>query len=219
MAEAKKGDTVVTVGTRKGLFILHSKDRKRWQKRGPYFEGVEIRHAILDPTEGKTLYAGVTSEHWGPMVARSTNLGGRWDLGKEGPRFTKESGLTVTRIWQVQQGVDGALYAGTEPAGLFRSENGGVTWASVDSLNYYKGRDKWPPGGGGLCLHTILPYPKDVRRMLIGISAAGIFATNNGGGLWRELGGGGPGDGPAKIFDPRAHGPRRPQIGRDPPGP
>jgi len=119
------------------------------------------------------------------MVARSTNLGGRWDLGKEGPRFTKESGLTVTRIWQVQQGVDGSLFAGTEPAGLFRSENGGVTWASVDSLNYWKGRDKWPPGGGGLCLHTILPYPKDVRRMLIGISAAGIFATNDGGDSWR----------------------------------
>jgi len=58
MAEAKKGDTVVTVGTRKGLFILHSKDRKRWQKRGPYFEGVEIRHAILDPTEDPALRGG-----------------------------------------------------------------------------------------------------------------------------------------------------------------
>src|SRR2546428_3062298 len=157
MADAKKGDTVVTVGTRKGLFILHSKDRKRWQKRGPYFEGVEIRHAILDPTEGKTLYAGVTSEHWGPMVARSTNLGGRWDLGKEGPRFTKESGLTVTRIWQVQQGVDGALYAGTEPAGLFRSENGGGARAPPGSPDSSRGGGKRAPRRGGAWLRANPP--------------------------------------------------------------
>ncbi len=185
MADAKKGDTVVTVGTRKGLFLFHSKDRRRWQTRGPYFEGETIRHALLDPTDGKALYAGVTSEHWGPMVARSTNLGARWDLGKEGPRFTKESGLTVTRIWQLQPDADGALYAGTEPAGLFRSEDDGVTWSSVDALNGWSGRDKWPPGGGGLCLHTILPYPKDIKRMLVGISAAGIFATSDGGSSWR----------------------------------
>ncbi|TLZ73385.1 MAG: exo-alpha-sialidase, partial [Methanobacteriota archaeon] len=201
MADAKKGETVVTVGTRKGLFVFHSKDRRRWKKRGPYFEGVEIRHAILDPMEGKALYAGVTSEHWGPMVSRSTNLGDRWDLGKEGPRFTKESGLTVTRIWQLQQGVDGSLYAGTEPAGLFRSEDHGVTWSSVDALNYREGRDKWPPGGGGLCLHTILPYPKDVKRMLVGISAAGIFTTNNGGSSWRMYDAGIREYGKQKFFD------------------
>ena len=201
MGGAKKGDTVVTVGTRKGLFVFHSRDRKRWQKRGPYFEGVEIRHAILDPMEGKTLYAGVTSEHWGMMVSRSTNLGDRWDLGKEGPRFTKESGLTVTRIWQLQQGVDGSLYAGTEPAGLFRSEDRGVTWSSVDSLNYWKGRDKWPAGGGGLCLHTILPYPKDAKRMLVGISAAGIFATNDDGESWRMYDAGIREYGKQKFFD------------------
>src|SRR5256712_12179449 len=164
MADAKKGDTVVTVGTRKGLFILHSKDRKRWQKRGPYFEGVEIRHAILDPTEGKTLYAGVTSEHWGPMVARSTNLGGRWDLGKEGPRFTKESGLTVTRIWQVQQGVDGSLYAGTEPAGLFRSENGGGRRAPPPPPNNQQGGGEGPARGGGPSLARIPPPPHEGRR-------------------------------------------------------
>src|SRR2546427_4767767 len=111
------------------------------------------------------------------MVSRSTNLGARWDLGKEGPRFTKESGLTVTRIWQLQRGVDGSLYAGTEPAGLFRSENGGGTWASVESLNYPKGREKRPPGGGGPRLHTIPPYPKDAPRMLIGVSPAGGVAS------------------------------------------
>src|SRR3989449_11462857 len=68
MATVKKGDTVVLVGTRKGLFLFHSRDRKRWSSRGPYFEGDTIRHAILDPDDGKTVFAGVLSEHWGPVV-------------------------------------------------------------------------------------------------------------------------------------------------------
>lgn len=185
MPDVKKGDTVVIVGTRKGLFLFTSRDRKRWTSKGPYFEGEIVRHARLDPRDGKTIWAGVTSEHWGPIVMRSTNFGGKWSRGKEGPRYSKESGLTVTRIWQVQAGLDEDLWVGVEPAGLFRSDDDGDTWSSVDALNYRPGREKWDPGAGGLCLHTILPYPRDPKRMLIGISAAGIFATNDGGASWR----------------------------------
>ncbi len=185
MAEVKKGDTVVVVGTRKGLFMFHSRDRKSWSSRGPYFEGDTIRHAILDRGDQGTVLAGVTSEHWGPVVARTKDFGDKWTVPHEGPRFTKESGLSVTRIWQIHFGADGGLYAGVEPAGLFRSTDHGETWTSLDALNYWPGREKWDPGGGGLCLHTILPYPDDPRRMLIGISAAGIFATNDEGNSWR----------------------------------
>ena len=190
MARPKKGDTVVIVGTRKGLFLFSSKDRRSWSSSGPFFKGDTVRHAILDPRDGKTVYAGVTSEHWGGLVARSTDFGSTWKQGEEGPRFSKESGLSVTRIWQIQAGVDDALYAGTEPAGLFRSEDRGETWASVDGLNYFPGRDKWPAGGGGMCLHTILPYPGEPKRMLIGISSAGIFGTSDGGASWRNMDGG-----------------------------
>lgn len=176
---------MVVVGTRKGLFLFHSRDRKKWSSRGPYFEGDTIRHAILDPNDGKTVYAGVTSEHWGPVVARTTNFGGRWTVPHEGPRFSKESGISVTRMWQLQADADDGLSVGVEPAGLFRSEDAGDTWTSVDSLNYWPTRAKWEPGGGGLCLHTILPYPGDRKRMLVGISAAGIFATHDGARSWK----------------------------------
>lgn len=190
MAAVKKGDTVVLVGTRKGLFILHSRDRRRWQTRGPYFEGQTIRHAILDPRDSKTIYAGATDEHFGPTIARSTDFGGKWAMGEEGPRFSKESGLTATRVWQLQAGSDGEMWAGVEPAGLFRSDDDGETWASVDGLNYRPERKDWPPGGGGLILHTILPYPGEPKRMLVGISSAGIFGTHDGGATWREMNGG-----------------------------
>lgn len=183
MVTVKDGDTVVVVGTRKGLFLFHSRDRRAWSSGGPYFPGDEVRHAILDPEGGSTVFAGVTSEHWGPVVARSKDLGGQWTIPHEGPRFSKKSGLSVTRIWQLQRAANG-LYAGVEPAGLFHSADDGETWASIDALNYWPTRKKWDPGGGGLCLHTILPYPGDRKRMLVGISAAGIFATKDGGRSW-----------------------------------
>ncbi|OGS50207.1 MAG: hypothetical protein A3K65_09785 [Euryarchaeota archaeon RBG_16_68_12] len=189
MADIKKGETVVVVGTRKGLFLFHSRDRKKWASRGPYFKGETVRHALLDPRDGKTLLAGVTSEHWGAVVARSTDFGGKWVLGKEGPRFSKESGLSVTRIWQVRPGSNGDLWIGVEPAGLFRSDDGGDTWSSIDAFNYWPGRDKWQPGAGGLILHTILPYPGERRRMLVGASAVGVFGTHDGGESWRLMNG------------------------------
>jgi len=190
MVDVKKGETVVLVGTRKGLFLFHSRDRKRWHTRGPYFEGETIRHAVLDPRNGKTIYAGVTSEHWGPVVMHSKNFGGKWVHGEEGPRFSKESGISVTRIWQIQHGADDDLYVGVEPAGLFRSDDRGETWRSVDGLNYRSDRKDWQPGGGGLCLHSILPYSGDPKRMLVAISASGVFGTNDGGTTWRSMNGG-----------------------------
>ena len=200
MAEPKKGDTVVTVGTRKGVFLFVSRDRKSWTSRGPYFEGETVRHAILDPWDGKTIWAGVTSEHFGPIVARTRNLGGSWTTPKEGPRFPKESGITVTRIWQIQPGLDGELWAGVEPAGLFRSDDGATSWSSVAGLNDQPDRKEWPPGNGGLCLHTILPYPGQRKRMMIGISAAGLFGTNDDGVSWRRMNGGIRGFTPDKVL-------------------
>jgi hypothetical protein len=53
-----------------------------------------------------------------------------------------------------------------------------------------EGRDKWMPGGGGLCLHTILPHPKDARRMVVAASAVGILSTRDAGETWKVRNGG-----------------------------
>lgn len=183
----KKGETVVLAGTKKGLFVLHSRDRKSWKTEGPYFEGLPIYHAASD---GKTLYAAVTNEHWGPSVQRSTSWGEKWAKVKESPRYPKASGLSVERVWHVATGEDGAIYAGVEPAGLFVSRDGGASWEGVDGFNAFEGRQDWMPGGGGLCLHTILPYPGDAKRMVVAASAVGIFGTKDGGKSWKIMNGG-----------------------------
>ena len=183
----KKGETVVLAGTKKGLFVVHSRDRKSWKTEGPYFEGLPVYHAMSD---GETLYAAVTSEHWGPSVQRSTSWGEKWTKPKGTPQYAKETGLSVDKVWHVAMDDEGTLYAGVEPAGLFVSRDGGDTWKGVDGLNARGDRKEWMPGGGGLCLHTILPYPGEPRRMVVAASAVGIFGTNDAGAKWRLLNGG-----------------------------
>lgn len=184
-----KTSTLLAVGTRKGLFLLRSNDRRRWRTQGPYFPGLPVYHAFLDPKDGRTLWASVTSEHWGPTVHRSPDLGRRW-VRRAGPRYAKDTKLSVDRIWHVAPGDEAdEIWAGVEPAGLFRSVDAGETWDPVDGLNRWPGREKWIPGGGGLCLHTILPYPDDPRRLLVGASAVGVFGSGDAGATWRLMNG------------------------------
>ena len=185
-----KGETVVVVGTRKGLFVAHSKDRRRWKVDGPAFEGVEVPHAFLDPRDGRTVWAAPHSMHWGPTVRASKDWGKSWTKPASGPKYSKASGLSVAKVWHVEPGLEGDLWAGVEPAGLFRSVDGGKSWEGVDGFNSQPSRKDWTPGGGGLCLHTILPYPGEPKRMVACASAVGIFGTNDGGASWRVMNGG-----------------------------
>ena len=182
----RKGNTVVCVGTRKGAFIFHSPDRRKWSGLGPYFEGIPVYHVTLDPRDGRTVYAGVTSEHWGPIVHRA-RIGRPFTRAKEAPKFPPSSGLAVTRIWHLEPGhpdEPGTLYAGVEPAALFRSEDRGDSWRGLDTLNLHPSRGTWQPGAGGLCLHSILVDPRDPRHILAGISAVGTWETRDGGAIW-----------------------------------
>lgn len=184
----KKGDTIVLAGTRKGLFVAASKDRRKWRVAPWGFEGTEVHHAMLGP-DARTVWAGVTSGHWGPSVQRRDARKGKW-AATGAIKFPEKGGLSVERVWHVAAGADGALYAGVEPAGLFRSEDDGATWASVSGFNDRPERASWMPGGGGLCLHTVLPHPTDARRMVVAASAVGIFGTTDGGASWRVMNGG-----------------------------
>jgi photosystem II stability/assembly factor-like uncharacterized protein len=77
------------------------------------------------------------------------------------------------------------VYCGVEPAALFRSADAGETWSPVDGLLNHEHRPQWQPGGGGLCLHTIVLDPADPRRMGVAISTGGFYRTEDGGRSWR----------------------------------
>jgi len=103
-------------------------------------------------------------------------------------KFPAESKLALKNIWQIRVGRDeepDTLYCGVEPAALFESRDAGQTWSPVQGLLEHPHRPKWVPGGGGMCLHTILPDPADSKRMFIAISTAGAYRTDDGGTSWQ----------------------------------
>lgn len=189
MAPAKGKSVQVLVGTRKGAFIFRSDlRRKTWKVQSSHFLGLAVHHIIRDPRDGGTLHAATSSAWWGADIQRSHNGGRTWLRTKDGVRFDKDSGLNLTCVWHIRPGrksEPGVLYAGTDPAGLFRSEDSGETWSEVLGLNRHATRPQWTPGAGGLILHTIIPDPSDAQRLHVAISVAGVFRTDDGGESWQ----------------------------------
>lgn len=173
---------LLLVGTRKGAFVLESDaDRRDWSLRGPYCETWPMNHVIGDPASG-ILYGAGGNEWFGPAVWRSDDLGRSWSHSSEGLAYGAGE-EPVKSAWSLAVS-DGALYAGVEPAGLFRSEDGGRSWREVAALRDHPSRPHWQAGGGGLILHHVLAHPADPDRLWVAISAAGVFHSDDGGANW-----------------------------------
>jgi photosystem II stability/assembly factor-like uncharacterized protein len=177
------------VGTAKGLFFLED-----GEQRGPVFPGERIP-AVAMAQDG-TVVAASVSEHWGPTLRISDDFGHTWTEHDEraiafppglewtdhGRNETKPA--SVVQVWQLVIAPSGDIYAGTEPAALFKSTDGGRSFALVEGLWNHEHRPQWFPGGGGLGLHTILLDPRDEQRIHVAISTGGVYRSDDGGETW-----------------------------------
>lgn len=188
------------ISTRKGLVIGHSEDRSEWAFGEPQFTGWQVDYAVHDPRSG-AIWTAVSHDQWGPHLHRSMDGGQTWDelAAPEfhGETYPDESGdpstASLERIWTVQPG--GAeepelLYAGVDPAGLFISHDAGQSWQLCESLWEHPTRGLWFPGAAGMTLHHIQIDSDDPAHLYVGISAAGVFESQDGGSSWaaRNLG-------------------------------
>jgi len=191
---------LLMVATRKGAWLLHGDaDRQRWQVDGPHFLGHTISHLQLDPRDGRTLLAAARTGHLGPTVFRSTDFGRSWTEARQPPAFgPAANGLAARSVdhtfWLTpgHASQPGRWYAGTSPQGLFRSDDGGNTWAGLPAVNDDPQFRQWmgtvqdgTPDGPKL--HSITIDPRDADHLLFGMSGGGVHESRDGGLSWSTL--------------------------------
>jgi photosystem II stability/assembly factor-like uncharacterized protein len=186
---AERTQTVLLVGTRKGLWIGRSdEERTHWTWDEPHFPMEEVFSALVD-TRGGTprLLAGSASSWWGPHVRRSDDLGATWEETPNAIELPEEQEPGVVQVWQLARGAadePDVVYAGTQPSALFRSEDRGETFSLVRPLWDHPHRPEWGAGFGGQAIHTVLPHPTDPQKVLVAMSTGGVYRTEDGGGSW-----------------------------------
>jgi hypothetical protein len=187
----QSGDVLVLVGTMKGAFVFRSDaQRGTWDVGGPYFPGSSVYAMAYDARAGRSrLWAAATSMHWGGLLRSSDDFGRTWTNPEEANvKFPESAGTALRQIWQIAPGRNDepdTLYCGVEPAALFVSRDAGESWSLCEGLWNHPQRERWEPGGGGLCLHTILLDPADRDRIRIAVSTGGMYVTEDGGASWR----------------------------------
>jgi BNR/Asp-box repeat len=205
----KNSKVMVMVGTPKGGFIFTSDhDRTRWSRSDVLFKGWNVMHMHRDGRDGR-LHAAVSHFVYGPTTHHSDDLGHTWTQARVSPAFSRPSVSgrphgtpdeafsgrpapdtpeEVIKVWNITPGraeEPGVLYAGVQPAALFKSTDRGETWSLVESLYDHPQRGQWNPGAGGLCLHSIVLDPLDHNRMYVAVSSAGVYRTDDGGQTWQ----------------------------------
>ncbi len=191
---------VILVATRKGAWLFHGDaQRQAWKVDGPHFLGHEISHLQLDPRDGRTLLAAAKTGHLGPTVFRSADLGRSWKEARQPPAFANANAALPARsvnhtFWLTpgHASEPGSWYAGTSPQGLFRSEDGGDSWAPLPAVNESAQLREWmgtqqdgTPDGPKL--HSIIVDPRDPAHLLFGMSGGGVHESRDAGRSWHTL--------------------------------
>ncbi|MER3410048.1 MAG: glycosyl hydrolase [Thermoleophilia bacterium] len=137
-------------------------------------------HAIEDRRDG-TLYCCAATYAYGATVHRSPDGGRRWERALE-VGLPPESGLALERTWHLRPGPEsrpGELWLG--------SQDGGRTFQALPAILFHPTRERWQPGAGGMCCHSIEIHPAHPDTLVIAISAAGAFRSEDGGDTWTPI--------------------------------
>jgi hypothetical protein len=191
----------VLVGTAKGAFVLTADGaRQDWKVDGPHFGGWEIYHVAGSPADPDRLYASQSTGWHGQIIQRSDDGGASWkpvgnDFGYVGDPGTHlwydgtSRPFEFARVWHLEPTPSDpdVVYAGIQDAALFRSTDGGQSWAELPALRQHPTAPAWQPGAGGMCLHTLILDPRDEARIYAAISAAGAFRSDDAGESWQPI--------------------------------
>ncbi|HEX6220622.1 MAG TPA: exo-alpha-sialidase [Acidimicrobiia bacterium] len=168
--------TRIAVGTEKGAYVVDDVGRD-WAVTGPMFPGWKVSAFGIAP-DGTHL-AAVGSNWFGVGVHRSSDFT-NWEQTESPPAWPEDGDRKMEQIWTFHANGD-RIWAGTAEAGLFTSNDQGITWDPVEGLNEHRTRGDWQPGFGGLCAHRV---QIDGDTQWVAISAVGVFRSDDGGVTW-----------------------------------
>ncbi|MEE1621057.1 WD40/YVTN/BNR-like repeat-containing protein [Zafaria sp. J156] len=182
-------ETVIAIGTKKGLWLARSTDRASWILDGPYFLNIEVASVAIDTRGGRTrVLAGINDWHWGPAVVHSDDLGATWTEPEHGAiKFPADTGAELARIWHLRPDTDerpGVVWAGCEPISVWKSTDSGESFELNRGLWEHPHRKEWGEGFGGPAAHTIIPDREDAKTLHVAMSTGGVYRSRDAGGSW-----------------------------------
>jgi hypothetical protein len=175
------------IATRKGLFEMR-RAAGGWSIANVSFLGEPVS-MVLPPTASARMLATLNLGHFGVKVHASDDGGRSWQevatpAYPEQPLEVKGPPWKLVQIWSLAAQGE-AIYAGTLPGGLFRSDDRGASWQLNESLWQQPGRTDWFGGGYDVPgIHSICPHPANAGELLVGISCGGVWATRDEGRTW-----------------------------------
>jgi photosystem II stability/assembly factor-like uncharacterized protein len=183
----------IALSTRKGLLLLN-RTEAGWQIEAEHFLGSRVSLTGRDPRT-QMLIACLDDGHFGCKIRRSTDNGGTW-LDDSAPKYPEGTEVkpgvpaSLKYLWALGFGhadQPGRMYVGTQPGGLFISDDSGASWTLCESLwNEPTRMEGWFGGGrDDPAIHSILVDPRDSQRIAVGISCAGMFLSEDGGATWK----------------------------------
>ncbi|MGH2366648.1 MAG: WD40/YVTN/BNR-like repeat-containing protein [Chloroflexota bacterium] len=149
---------------------------------------------------GDVMVAAVTPGYGRPMrdplrpasqqgAVRSHDGGKTWQPLRDGVAGQQVTALAARRD-RPEGGTPATLVAGTDPAELQVSRDGGLTWMQGQSLREMPGYGEW---SYPLAPHTphvmvIAPHPTQADTIYAGIEVGGIVRSDDGGSTWGVVG-------------------------------
>jgi photosystem II stability/assembly factor-like uncharacterized protein len=169
----------VLIGTVSGVFSIKKDQARKWKVAGQSLAGRHIHALTVEPSTG-LMFAGV---HNGGVYA-STDFGKTWDI--------RDQGLTEKNIYSLAMArVNGdlKLYAGSEPARLFESEDVGKTWHELPSLRNVPSVGNWtfPAPPHQAHVKNIAIDPRQPSTLYACVEQGGLFRSRDAGESWDEL--------------------------------
>jgi photosystem II stability/assembly factor-like uncharacterized protein len=180
MYQIDSAPTSLLVGTMDGVVELSAgEDSGTWKALNRTLDGLHVGSLMSEPGGG-AIFAGVHGEG----LYRSFDGAATWETGMPGLTVPHVFSLTYDRRAEAL-----TLYAGTEPARLFRSRSLGDSWEEVPGLATAPARDKWwfPAPPHIAHVKHVAVDPRDERVIYVCVEQGALLKSSDGGERFEQL--------------------------------